>query len=151
MPVPIPREKVNALIEKVNTAITNGSIKLEEIITVFPDIPSNVISSIGERNQLDYQNNVFFNRGDVKTINFTLESTPHQIIIPEEIECRYNRTDNGFILEFTDQKRLKFGKMVRILFLNTWVWCHLLKLEVSMNEIFIDMDLDPADRRIPVA
>lgn len=148
---PIPIEKVTALIAEVNDAIANGSIKLGEIIKIFPDIPANIISSIGERNQLTFEGDRFSNRGEVKTINFTLENVPHQIVIPEEIECRYTAIANGFRLDFPEQKRLKFGKLVKIFFISTWVWCQMLKLDVSSQVIFIDMDLDPADRRIPVA
>ncbi|MHC9542315.1 MAG: hypothetical protein AB9903_22630 [Vulcanimicrobiota bacterium] len=148
---PIPIEKVTALIDEVNNARVNGSIKLGEIIKIFTDIPANIISSIGERNQLNFEADIFSNRGEVKTINFSLENIPHQIMIPEEIECRYTATANGFKLEFPEQKRLKFGKLVKIFFVRAWVWCQLLKLDVSSQEVFIDMDLDPADRRIPVA
>lgn len=57
---------------------------------------------------------------------------------------------DGFRFEFPQGKRLSFGKLVKIVFARTWIWADLLALDISPQEVFIDMSLDAAVKRIAV-
>ena len=146
----LPKEKITALIAKVKEATQKGVFSLSSVLEIFPDVPQSVVSALKDRNTLTAHYGQLFNWGILQRIDFELDGAKCQIEVPMELRCLCLMKDNGFKLDFLEGKRLRFGKLIKVLFTRTWVWCELLSVNVSNTEVFIDMSLNAADKRIPV-
>lgn len=146
----LSKEKINALLTQIRKALTEKSIGLQQILEIFPDVPKAIPVTLGARNTLTREGDIFSNLGGCISTEFDLDGARCGIKIPGELACRCVEKGNGFRLEFPQGKRLSFGKLVKIVFARTWIWADLLALEISPQEVFIDMSLDAADKRIAV-
>lgn len=144
---PIAKAKIQTLIDQAKEAVTTTKFHLQGILDIFPDVPKTITEALGDRNTLNYSEGKFSNSGESRGIDFTVGKDRLRLGIPDEIECSYTEKPDGFVLDFTSGKQMKFSKKVGFFSLGTL----LLGIVVSTKEVFINMDKDAADIRIPVA